>query len=34
VIALGERIGAEIVVTLDRFAAIKPNHRDAFELLP
>lgn len=36
VIALGERIGAEIVITLDRrhFAAIKPNHRDAFELLP
>jgi predicted nucleic acid-binding protein len=36
VIALGERLGAVIVVTLDRrhFAAIKPRHRDAFELLP
>ena len=36
VIALGERVGAGIVVTLDRrhFAAIKPNHRDAFQLLP
>jgi uncharacterized protein len=36
VIALGERIGAEIVITLDRrhFAAIKPNHRETFDLLP
>lgn len=36
VIALGERIGATIVITLDRrhFAAVKPRHRDAFELLP
>jgi uncharacterized protein len=36
VIALAERVGAGIVVTLDRrhFAAIKPNHRDAFQLLP
>jgi predicted nucleic acid-binding protein len=36
VIALGERIGAAIVITLDRrhFAAIKPRHREAFELLP
>ncbi len=36
VIALGERLEAAIVVTLDRrhFAAIKPRHRDAFELLP
>jgi predicted nucleic acid-binding protein len=36
VIALAERIGAEIVVTLDRrhFAAVKPNDRDAFQLLP
>jgi uncharacterized protein len=36
VIALGERLEAAIVVTIDRrhFAAIKPRHRDAFELLP
>jgi len=36
VIALAERLGAAIVVTLDRrhFAAIKPRHRDTFELLP
>lgn len=36
VIALAERIGAEIVITLDRrhFAAVKPRHRDALELLP
>jgi hypothetical protein len=36
VIALAERVGAGIVVTLDRrhFAAVKPNHRDAFQLLP
>ena len=36
VIALAERLGAAIVVTLDQrhFAAIKPRHRDAFELLP
>ena len=36
VIALGERLEAAIVVTLDRrhFAAIKPRHRDAFELSP
>jgi hypothetical protein len=36
VIALGERIRAEIVITLDRrhFAAVKPRHREAFELLP
>jgi uncharacterized protein len=36
VIALGERLSAAIVITLDRrhFAAIKPRHRDAFELLP
>jgi len=31
-IALAERVSAEIVVSLERrhFAAIKPNHRDAF----
>jgi predicted nucleic acid-binding protein len=36
VIALGERVGAEIVITLDRrhFAAVKPRHRESFELLP
>lgn len=36
VIALAERSGAEIVITLDRrhFAAVKPRHRDAFQLLP
>jgi predicted nucleic acid-binding protein len=36
VVALAERIGGEIVVTLDRrhFAAVKPRHRDAFQLLP
>jgi uncharacterized protein len=35
-IALAERVGADIVITLDRrhFAAVKPNHRDAFQLLP
>jgi uncharacterized protein len=36
VIALAERLGSPIVVTLDRrhFAAIRPRHREAFELLP
>jgi uncharacterized protein len=36
VIALAERIAAEIVITLDRrhFAAIKPRHSEAFQLLP
>jgi uncharacterized protein len=36
IIALAERIGAEFVVTLDRrhFAAVKPSHLDAFQLLP
>jgi hypothetical protein len=36
VIALGERLGAEIVITLDRrqFGAGKPRHREAFQLLP
>jgi uncharacterized protein len=35
-IALAERIGAAVIVTLDRrhFAAVKPRHRDAFDLLP
>lgn len=36
VIALAERLDAFIVVTLDRrhFAAVRPRHREAFELLP
>jgi predicted nucleic acid-binding protein len=36
VIALAERLQAPIVVTLDRrhFGAIRPRHREAFELLP
>ena len=36
VITLAERIGAQIVVTLDRrhFAAVKPRHREALDLLP
>jgi predicted nucleic acid-binding protein len=35
-IALAERIGAGIVITLDRrhFAAVKPRHVEAFDLLP
>jgi predicted nucleic acid-binding protein len=36
VIALAERLQAPLVVTLDRrhFTAVRPRHRDAFELLP
>lgn len=36
VIALAERLGAPTVVTLDHrhFAAVRPRHRDAFDLLP
>lgn len=36
VVALAERLGAPAIVTLDRrhFAAIRPRHRDTFELLP
>jgi uncharacterized protein len=36
VIALAERLDAPIVVTLDRrhFGAVKPRHRETFELLP
>jgi len=36
VIALAERLQASTVITLDRrhFAAVKPTHREAFELLP
>jgi predicted nucleic acid-binding protein len=35
-IALAERIDTETVITLDRrhFAAVRPRHREAFELLP
>jgi len=35
-IALAERTGAEIVITLDRrhFGAVKPRHREALHLLP
>jgi predicted nucleic acid-binding protein len=36
VVALAERLGAPIIITLDRrhFSAVRPHHRDAFELLP
>jgi predicted nucleic acid-binding protein len=36
VIALGERLDATVIVTLDRrhFSAVAPQHRKAFELLP
>jgi uncharacterized protein len=36
VIALAERLGAAVVITLDRrhFTAVRPNHRPAFDLLP
>jgi predicted nucleic acid-binding protein len=36
VIALAERLDAPTVVTLDRrhFGAVKPRHRETFELLP
>ena len=36
VVALAERIGASIVITLDRrhLGAVNPRHIDAFELLP
>jgi hypothetical protein len=36
VVALAERLGANVVVTLDRrhFAAVRPAHVEAFELLP
>jgi predicted nucleic acid-binding protein len=36
VIALAERLGTPIVITLDRrhFSAVIPDHTDAFELLP
>jgi predicted nucleic acid-binding protein len=36
VVALAERLQASVIVTLDRrhFAAVRPRHREAFELLP
>ncbi len=36
VVALAERVGATVIVTLDRrhFAAVQPRHRPAFDLLP
>lgn len=36
VVALAERIGAPTLITLDsrHFAAVRPRHREAFELLP
>ncbi len=36
VVALAERLQAQVIVTLDRrhFAAVKPRHCEAFELLP
>ena len=36
VVALAERLDASVVITLDRrhFTAVRPRHRDAFELLP
>lgn len=36
VIALAERLDAAVILTLDRrhFSAVKPVHRDAFELMP
>jgi uncharacterized protein len=35
-VALAERLGAGVIITLDRrhFAAIRPRHRDAFEIIP
>jgi hypothetical protein len=36
VVALAERLGTAVVITLDRrhFAAVKPRHCNAFQLLP
>jgi predicted nucleic acid-binding protein len=36
VIALAERLGAQVVITLDRrhLAAVQPRHQPAFDLLP
>lgn len=36
VVALAERLDAEVVITLDRrhFTVVRPRHRDGLELLP
>lgn len=36
VVALAERVGSELVITLDRrhFAAVRPRHCAAFQILP
>jgi len=36
VIALAERLGTRVIVTLDRrhFGAVRPKHAESFELLP
>jgi|SRR5215207_6834740 len=36
VVALAERLEAPVIVTLDRrhFSAVRPSHRETFELLP
>jgi hypothetical protein len=36
VVALAERVGAEIILTLDHrhFAAVRPRHCERFQLLP
>lgn len=35
-IVLAERIGATVIITLDRrhFAAVRPHHTESFEILP
>jgi len=35
-IVLAERIGATVIITLDRrhFAATRPHHTESFEILP
>lgn len=36
IVALAERLDASVLITLDRrhFGAVRPRHREAFELLP
>jgi predicted nucleic acid-binding protein len=36
IVALAERLEAPVIITLDRrhFAAVRPRHRESFELLP
>jgi uncharacterized protein len=36
VVALAERLGTDVVISLDRrhFGAVQPRHRRAFQLLP